>query len=79
MKITTLTYVSRGDVQPFLPLSLRLLPRCKMIIHHGGTGTTSADAYQILLCHSRRINPFREIGPIRSARVLGIFRWGSFQ
>ena len=42
MKITILTYGSRGDVQPFLPLSQGLLPRCKMIIHHGGAGTTSA-------------------------------------
>ena len=80
MKIALLTYGSRGDVQPFLPLSLRLmkeghslnrgiilsgwsgvqgpsskdllylktgphdwlLPRCKLVIHHGGAGTTVA-------------------------------------
>ena len=38
-----------------------LLPRCKMVIHHGGAGTTSAGyvrVFQILLCHSLLINSF---------------------
>lgn len=58
MKITILSYGSRGDVQPFVALALGLqknghevklaaprdwlLPRCKAVVHHGGAGTTAA-------------------------------------
>lgn len=40
-----------------------LLPKCKMVIHHGGTGTTSArrtQAFHMLLSHSLLINHFWE-------------------
>ena len=72
------SYQPPAELQNFLDAAPHdwLLPRCELIIHHGGLEQhpqVCAQAYQILSCRSPRINPFGGIESMRLARVQSLY------